>query len=109
MAVTGANLTAVLPDLSDDDATALAAASTDLVSTYLRGGTCPTEVADHATIRLARYLQCVEGESGGRLEQDGIQRPAAGVGNALHRSGAAQLLAYYRGVRVATARADADD
>ena len=100
---------AVLPDLDAAEAVTLASASTSLVSTYLRGGTCPDNVTDRAIVRLARFLYCVPGEAGGMLKLDGIERATSGVGDPMHKSGAAQMLARYRGVRVVTARADTDD
>ena len=104
--MTAADLTAVLPGLADAEATTLASSATSLVETYLRGGTCPVAVEDHAIVRLARFLHTTPGEAGGRQHVDGIETPVRGVGDPLHRSGAAQLLARYRGVRVVTARAD---
>ena len=103
-----ADLTAVIPGLSDSDAANLATAAAELVTVYLRGGTCPEAVTDHATIRAARFLHGTPGEAGGRVQVDGIERHGPGVGDVMHRSGAAQILARYRGVRVVTARADDD-
>lgn len=106
MAVTAADLQAVIPGLADDDATDLASAAASLAETYLRGGVCPESVQDHAILRVARFLRAVPGESGGILKLDGIERATSGVGDPLHKSGAGQLLARFRGVRVVTARAD---
>ena len=105
MAVTASDLQAVLPGVSESDAADLASAAAALVTTYLRGGTCPETVQDQATIRAARFLHGTPGEAGGRVQVDGIERHGPGVGDAMHRSGAGQLLARYRSVRVVTARA----
>ncbi len=109
MAVVAADLVAVLPGISTADAGPLASAATELVTAFLRGGSPPSDVLDHAVIRCARYLHSTPGEAGGRQQVDGITTFAPGVGDVMHRSGAGQLLARWRGVRVVVARADDDD
>ena len=106
--ISGSDLVAVLPGVSESDAADLASAAAALVTTHLRGGACPEAVQDHAVIPVARFLHGTPGEAGGRVQVDGIESSAPGVGDAMHRSGAGQLLARYRGVRVKTARAGDD-
>ena len=91
MAVTAAALVAVIPGLSESDATDLASAAADLVTTYLRGGACPESVRDHAVVRVARFMHGTPGEAGGRVEVDGVPavRPRRGRRDAPERRGPA--------------------
>lgn len=96
MAVTREQVQGEVVGISDQDADDLILVATAEVETYLNGGTCPVVVQDHATRRLIRFLFTTGGEAGGRVEVDGIKVFGPGVGDAMHRSGAQQLLARFR-------------